>query len=248
MVNILEDKVELDEYFESFQVVPGRRQYILAKRIMDMTISIVLLACLLPLLLFIGLAIRLTSKGPIFFSQKRVGGRMVRNGKNACWQVSTFDCYKFRTMYVNSDVSLHREYFQAFVKNDEAKMAALQGQTTHVRKLVKDKRITPVGSVLRKLSMDELPQFINVLRGDMSIVGPRPAIPYEVEMYKPWHVKRFAVQSGITGLQQVTARSAKDFDTQVTLDLEYIEKQSFCLDMWIILKTPLIILSTKGAG
>ena len=248
MVNVIKDKIVLDEQPGVFETQAGRRHYLWSKRILDIVISSMLIVMLSPLLLLIGVAIKLTSKGPIFFSQARVGGRLIKNGKHAYWQASTFHCYKFRTMYVNSDVSLHRDFFRAFVENDEVRMEAIQGRHTHVRKLVRDRRITPVGGVLRKLSLDELPQFLNVLRGDMSIVGPRPAIPYEVEMYKPWHMKRFAVQSGITGLQQVTARSAKDFDTQVALDLEYIEKQSFCLDMQIILKTPLVILSTRGAG
>jgi lipopolysaccharide/colanic/teichoic acid biosynthesis glycosyltransferase len=126
-------------------------------------------------------------------------------------------------------------------------MSALQGESTQIRKLVNDPRVTRPGKLLRKLSLDELPQFWNVLRGDMSVVGPRPAIPYEVKMYKPWHRRRLDAQPGITGLQQIIARSTADFDQQVQLDIKYIEHQSIWQDIIIILKTPFVILSTKGA-
>jgi lipopolysaccharide/colanic/teichoic acid biosynthesis glycosyltransferase len=126
-------------------------------------------------------------------------------------------------------------------------MVALQGAPTQPRKLVNDNRIIRPGKFLRKLSLDELPQLWNVLIGDMSLIGPRPAIPYEVDMYKPWHLRRLEAQPGITGLQQVTARCTTDFDEQVQYDIEYIDNQSLWLDIKIIIKTPLAILSTKGA-
>jgi lipopolysaccharide/colanic/teichoic acid biosynthesis glycosyltransferase len=165
------------------------------------------------------------------------------------WKKVNFQCYKFRTMRINADSSVHQAYIKALIENDEDKMTALQGApvSTQPRKLVNDPRIIPPGKILRKLSLDELPQFWNVLIGDMSLVGPRPAIPYEVEMYKRWHLRRLCAQPGITGLQQVTARCTTDFDRQVLLDIEYVEKQSFWLDVKIMLKTPLAIVSTKGA-
>ena len=150
-------------------------------------------------------------------------------------------------MKLNADPSIHQAYIKALIENDENQMAALQGQVTEVRKLVQDPRIIRPGFLLRKLSLDELPQFWNVLLGDMSLVGPRPAIPYEVDMYKTWHLRRLEAQPGITGLQQVTARSTADFDQQVKLDIEYVEKQSFLFDLMIIFKTPLVVFSTRGA-
>jgi lipopolysaccharide/colanic/teichoic acid biosynthesis glycosyltransferase len=126
-------------------------------------------------------------------------------------------------------------------------MNALQGEATETRKLIHDPRIIRPGTLLRKLSIDELPQLWNVLLGDMSLVGPRPAIPYEVEVYQPWHLKRLQAQPGITGLQQVTARNTMDFDEQVKLDIEYVENQSLWLDLKIMFKTPFAVLLAKGA-
>jgi lipopolysaccharide/colanic/teichoic acid biosynthesis glycosyltransferase len=150
-------------------------------------------------------------------------------------------------MKINADPSIHQAYVKALIENDEAKMTALQGAPTQPRKLVNDSRIIYPGRLLRKLSLDELPQLWNVLIGDMSMIGPRPAIPYEVELYKSWHLRRLEAQPGITGLQQVTARCTADFDQQVQLDIKYVDNQSLWLDLEIILKTPLAVISTKGA-
>ena len=228
-------------------LVDNRRLYYVVKRVMDFSGALILLIVFSPLLLLICLAIAIYSPGPIFYLQKRVGARRVVRGKSTYWKKETFYCYKFRTMAVNADSSIHQAYVQALIENDTEKMSALQGEPTEVRKLVNDPRVTRPGKLLRKLSLDELPQFWNVLRGDMSLVGPRPAIPYEVEMYKPWHLRRLEAQPGITGLQQVLARSTADFDQQVKLDIDYIEHQSIWQDIIIILKTPFVILSTRGA-
>ena len=150
-------------------------------------------------------------------------------------------------MKINADPLIHQAYVSALIANDQKQMTALQGKATQTRKLIHDSRIIRPGHILRKLSLDELPQLWNVLRGDMSLVGPRPAISYEVEMYKPWHLGRLQAQPGITGLQQVVARSTSDFDQQVRLDVEYIQNQSLWLDLKIMLQTPLAIISTKGA-
>jgi lipopolysaccharide/colanic/teichoic acid biosynthesis glycosyltransferase len=169
-------------------------------------------------------------------------------------------------MKMNTDSSIHQAYIKALIENDEVKMQAAQEAATQPRgrlspeqliaaqkaptlprKLVNDARVIGPGKVLRKLSLDELPQFWNVLRGDMSLIGPRPAIPYEVEMYKPWHKLRLQAQPGISGLQQVTARSTADFDEQVRLDIEYIRQQSIWLDLKLAIKTPLAIIAAKGA-
>ena len=126
-------------------------------------------------------------------------------------------------------------------------MLALQGSDTQVRKLVNDHRVTYIGRFLRKSSIDEIPQFINVLIGEMSLVGPRPAIPYEVEMYKSWHYRRLETLPGITGLWQVTARSLVDFDDIIKLDIQYVDQQSFWLDLKILLKTPKAVIFCQGA-
>jgi lipopolysaccharide/colanic/teichoic acid biosynthesis glycosyltransferase len=228
-------------------VLEGRSKYYIVKRILDIVVSFLLLVLASPLMLLIAAMIFLYSPGPILFVQERVGAKRQLCGKYLCWKKVNFRCYKFRTMKINADPSIHQAYVKALIKNDQDQMNALQGETTEVRKLVHDPRITGPGMLLRKFSIDELPQFWNVLRGDMSLVGPRPAIPYEVEMYNPWHLRRLGAQPGITGLQQVTARCTADFDEQVRLDIEYIESQSLWLDMKIMLKTPLAIISTRGA-
>jgi len=228
-------------------VTQDRSGYYAVKRMIDFMIALVLLVLLSPLMLLIALTILLYSPGPVFFVQERVGAKRQLRGKYLYWQKVTFPCYKFRTMRINADPAIHQAYIQALIENDQKQMDVLQGQTSNIRKLVRDPRITRPGKLLRKLSLDELPQFWNVLRGDMSLVGPRPAIPYEVELYAPWYMQRLEAQPGITGLQQVTARSSIDFDHQMRLDIQYIEKQSLWLDMKLILKTPFVVFSAKGA-
>jgi lipopolysaccharide/colanic/teichoic acid biosynthesis glycosyltransferase len=244
-------EIELDTFHDDdpniVRLVENRRLYYVVKRVLDISVALILLIVLSPLLLLISLAITIYSPGPIFYLQERVGARRIVRGKSTYWKQVTFNCYKFRTMKVNADSTIHQAYVQALIENDKEKMSALQGESTQIRKLVNDPRVTRPGKLLRKLSLDELPQFWNVLRGDMSVVGPRPAIPYEVEMYKPWHRRRLEAQPGITGLQQIVARSTADFDQQVQLDIDYIEHQSIWQDIIIILKTPFVILSTRGA-
>ena len=187
------------------------------------------------------------------------------------WQVhqvgtKKFHCFKFRTMRLNADPAIHRAYIKALIENNQEQMQAVQNAATRPRgsisrenliasqnaparprKLVDDARVITPGKILRKFSLDELPQFWNVLQGDMSLIGPRPAIPYEVEMYKPWQMQRRQAQPGITGLQHVTASCTADFDQQLKLDIEYIKNQSMWLDIKIAMKTPLAIISAKGA-
>lgn len=246
--------------------VISRKSYYTIKRIIDFTISLVLLIALFPVMLLAAAVIYIFSPGPIFFVQERVGAKRKYCDGGEYWEKVHFNCYKFRTMKLNADPGIHQAYIKALIENDQdsmsalqnaptvpsnslndERMTALQNAPTRPRKLVNDSRVIVPGKILRKFSLDELPQLINVLRGDMSLVGPRPAIPYEVEMYKPWHLRRLNAQPGITGLQQVTARCIADFDEQVQFDLEYIEKQSLWLDIMIILKTPFEVISTKGA-
>lgn len=225
----------------------GKGDYYTAKRMLDFTLAFILLVLLSPLMILTAIAILIYSPGPIFFKQERVGAiRQSRDGRFH-WKRVTFPCYKFRTMKIDADPSVHRAYVRALIENDEAQMNALQGAPTQPRKLVNDSRITRPGKFLRKSSLDELPQLWNVLLGDMSLVGPRPAIPYEVDMYKSWHLRRLEARPGLTGLQQVTARCTADFDQQVQLDIEYVDNQSLWLDVKIILKTPLAVISTTGA-
>lgn len=228
-------------------VAENRDAYYARKRFLDFTLAFMLLVLFSPLMLLIALMIKLYSPGPVFFSQDRVGAKRIPRGNQAYWQKTIFRCYKFRTMRIDADSSVHQAYMRALIENDHEKMDELQGQNTKIRKLIRDPRITRPGKYLRKTSLDELPQLWNVLRGEMSLVGPRPSIPYEVDLYKLWYLRRLEAQPGITGLQQVTARSTFDFDQQMRLDIKYIQSQSFWVDLKIMLKTPLVVISTKGA-
>ena len=144
---------------------------------------------------------------------------------------------------------LHQQFIEAFIAGEESKMAKVQTDPNSqtVNKLVNDPRVTSFGKILRKTSLDELPQIWNVIKGDMSIVGPRPPLPYEVEIYKPWHMERLTTLQGITGLWQVEGRSSTSFDEMVSLDIEYIKNQSILQDVIIIIKTIPVVLSGKGA-
>jgi lipopolysaccharide/colanic/teichoic acid biosynthesis glycosyltransferase len=183
-----------------------------------------------PLFLLIGVAIRLTSKGPILFRQQRVG------------QYGTpFTVLKFRSMYVNRDDGNHREYVTQLIAGSAEKRASngQNGTDEGVYKLTDDERVTRVGSLLRRSSLDELPQLFNVLRGEMSLVGPRPALPYEVAAYDLWHRTRLLqAKPGITGLWQVSGRNRVTFDEMVRLDLAYARTWSPWLDIQILLRTP----------
>ena len=204
------------------------------KRGLDMIGSLALLALLLPAYLAIAALVKLTSAGPVFFRQQRVG-EMGR----------PFRMLKFRTMHVNADQAIHQQYVTQFINSGAP---VRESGTNGVFKIVNDPRVTPIGRVLRKTSLDELPQFWNVLRGDMSLVGPRPPLPYEVEQYKPWHYRRvLEAKPGITGLWQVTGRSRTSFDDMVRLDLRYARTCSIWTDMKILLATPRAVISGKGA-
>lgn len=228
-------------------VTNDRTFYYGFKRAIDFSLSFLMLLFFLPLMSVIALIILVYSPGPVFFAQERVGAKRERRNGSWYWKKVTFRCYKFRTMRINADPAIHQAYIDALIKNDLKKMTELQGEQTNIRKLVRDPRITRPGKILRKFSLDELPQFYNVLIGDMSLVGPRPAVDYEIEHYKPWYLKRLQAQPGLTGLQQVTARNTIDFDAQMKLDIEYIENQSLWSDIKIMCKTPFAVLSTKGA-
>jgi lipopolysaccharide/colanic/teichoic acid biosynthesis glycosyltransferase len=181
-------------------------------------------------------AIKISSPGPVIFKQTRLGRRGSR-----------FPFYKFRSMYVENDDRCHREFVSGLIEGKHELLN--QGDRDQpVFKIKNDHRITPVGRIIRRLSIDELPQFFNVLKGEMSLVGPRPPIPYEVEKYKPWHLRRILeIKPGITGLWQVDGRSRTSFDEMVRLDLRYLMNWSFWLDIKILFKTIKAVLETKGA-
>ncbi len=212
---------------------PRRLVQVAAKRTLDIAGSTAFLLAFGPVFLCVAAAVKLTSKGPVFFHQQRVGeaGR-------------PFTMFKFRTMQVNADHRIHQDYVEKFIQSNQA---ATSGGDT-VFKLVNDPRVTAVGDFLRRSSLDELPQFWNVLRGDMSLVGPRPPLPYEVAKYKHWHRRRvLEAKPGITGLWQVTGRSRTTFDEMVRLDLRYARNNSVWTDLNILLSTPKAVLSGKGA-
>jgi lipopolysaccharide/colanic/teichoic acid biosynthesis glycosyltransferase len=206
------------------------------KRIMDIVGSALALLLFSPILLAIAIAIKLTSKGPVFFRQKRVG----QHGEQ-------FVFLKFRSMKVNNDASVHKAYVKQLIAGN-AQSHSGNGNGSGVYKLTKDTRITRIGGFLRRSSLDELPQFINVLRGEMSLVGPRPAIAYEVEAYDIWHRRRvLEAKPGITGLWQVNGRSRIKFDDMVRLDLRYAKTWSPWMDLKILLRTPVAVVFGDGA-
>lgn len=208
------------------------------KRGIDVVLSLLAILLLSPAFLVIALAVKLTSEGPVFFRQTRVG----QYGKH-------FTFLKFRSMYINNDPKVHQEYIKKFIKEKAAYGPnGAGGDNKGVYKVTNDPRVTPVGAFIRKTSLDEIPQFLNVLKGNMSLVGPRPPIPYELESYDPWHRRRIMeLKPGITGLWQISGRSSTTFDDMVRLDLRYTREWSLWLDLAILLKTPWVVVSGKGA-
>ncbi len=206
------------------------------KRCVDIVGSLLALILLSPIILAVTLAVKFTSKGPALFRQTRLG------------QYSRpFTFLKFRSMYVDCDPNIHEQYISTFIKGGADGHHSTENGTA-VFKIKNDPRVTPVGRFLRKSSLDELPQLINVLKGEMSLVGPRPPVPYEVERYNSWHRRRIIeAKPGITGLWQVTGRSRTTFDEMVRLDLKYAEEASILLDLKILLRTPGAVLSGEGA-
>jgi lipopolysaccharide/colanic/teichoic acid biosynthesis glycosyltransferase len=214
----------------------SKRELTAVKRVMDVMGSLSALIAFAPFFLVIAALVKLTSKGPVFFRQQRIGQHGV-----------PFTFLKFRSMRNGNDASVHKEYVRKLIAG-EADQKPVAGNGTGVYKLTNDKRITKVGAFLRRTSLDELPQFINVLRGEMSLVGPRPAIGYEVEAYDVWHRRRILeAKPGITGLWQVEGRSRVKFDDMVRLDLRYANNWSPWMDVKILLRTPVAMFFTEGA-
>ncbi len=206
------------------------------KRLIDVLGSLSLLVILSPVFCVIAAAIKLNSRGPVLFRQKRIG----EHG-------TPFTFLKFRSMYEGNDASEHEEYVRRLIAGQAEKKSA-NGNDEGVFKLTNDPRVTPVGRILRRSSLDELPQLINVLCGEMSLVGPRPPVRYEVEAYEVWHRGRLLeAKPGITGLWQVSGRSRVGFDDMVRLDLRYARTWSPWMDIKILLRTPAAVLSGEGA-
>lgn len=204
------------------------------KRGMDIVLSALLVTLLLPVFALIAIFVKLSSPGPILFRQVRVGHLM-----------KPFTMYKFRTMYAEADHQVHHDYVSWFITASDK---AQSQQKPSVFKLTDDARITPIGRFLRRTSLDELPQLWNVLIGDMSLVGPRPPLSYELQQYKPWHRGRvLQAKPGITGLWQVKGRSRTTFDEMVRLDLRYARTMSLWSDIRILLATPVAMITGKGA-
>jgi exopolysaccharide biosynthesis polyprenyl glycosylphosphotransferase len=237
LLNCLPSKTEIDQVGSLPMVTlfrsPLSNAARLVKRGSDLIITGLALTILSPLWLLIALLIKLDSRGPVFYKQERVGmdGRV-------------FLFYKFRSMRPGTDDARHREFQRRYIKGLPDSNLGDEGRPAY--KLRKDERVTRLGRILRKTSLDELPQLFNVLRGDMSVVGPRPPIPYEVESYELWHRKRLDMKPGLTGLWQVSGRNRLPFEEMVRLDLFYIENWSLLLDLKIILRTGFVMLGREG--
>jgi lipopolysaccharide/colanic/teichoic acid biosynthesis glycosyltransferase len=204
----------------------------ITRRLMDLVVASAMIVLLSPLLIAVAIAIRLDSRGPALFRQRRVG-----------YGESAFTIFKFRSMRSDADPRGHRDYVTALIKGKAA-----DGGRKNLYKLAVDDRITPVGRWIRRWSLDELPQLFNVVSGDMALVGPRPAIPYEVDEYPSWYLDRFAVKPGLTGLWQVSGRNERTYEEMVRLDIEYAERRSLLLDLSILARTPLTVLARRGAA
>lgn len=210
------------------------------KRIFDTVSAALLLLLLSPLMLLLALLIKLDSRGPAIFVQERVGAKPRFQHGRLIWEITKFRFFKFRSMTHNADQGLHQTHIQAFINGT---LDTSQGGV----KLSNDPRVTRIGAFLRKTSLDELPQLVNVLRGEMSLVGPRPVPTYEVEGYQPWHYERLNALPGITGLWQVKGRGIVTFEDMIRMDIDYVRNRSFWLDMKIIALTVLAVFSCRGA-
>ena len=210
------------------------------KRVFDVVVGAILLALGSPLFALIGLAIKLDSRGSVFFRQVRIGARPRLSDGSVVWDIRQFSVFKFRSMRAASDESIHAAHVRAFV---EGRLDPSHGSF----KLQDDDRITRVGRVLRRTSLDELPQLINVVRGEMSLVGPRPVPPYEVDLYEDWQMERLSAMPGVTGAWQVSGQGRVTFDEMIRMDIDYVRRHSFLGDLKLLAQTVPAILSGAGA-
>jgi lipopolysaccharide/colanic/teichoic acid biosynthesis glycosyltransferase len=204
----------------------------LARRALDVSVAGTVLLAMVPLIALAAIAVRLSSPGPVLFRQRRLGRHM-----------QPFTVLKFRTMRADADSALHRDYVRSLIGTQPPEDAP-----DNLYKLVIDPRVTRVGRFLRSWSLDEVPQLWNVLRGEMSLVGPRPVIEYEVEQYPDWYLRRFAVKPGLTGLWQVSGRNEKTYEEMVRFDIEYAERRSLWLDLRILARTALVVMRRQGVA
>jgi lipopolysaccharide/colanic/teichoic acid biosynthesis glycosyltransferase len=208
------------------------RFYLVVKRLLDVVLGAVLVVVTAPIMALTAAAIRLDTPGPVLFRQERVG----KDG-------ATFEMIKFRSMIAGNDDSIHRDYYRRLVEGTAEARTTAQGEQVF---LLDDPRVTRVGRILRRTSLDELPNVFNVLTGDMSLVGPRPSIHYEVDLYDERARGRLAVKPGMTGLAQVRGRGALTFQEIIELDLEYVARRSLWLDFKILLATPAAVVKRRG--
>ncbi len=207
--------------------------WLMLKRAIDLMLGSSIAVLISPVLLIIWLLVRFTSKGPAIYIQRRVG-----------YKGRVFNCYKFRTMYVDADDDIHRKYVKQWIANRSYDLAL--DKEKKLFKIMDDPRVTAVGRFLRRYSLDELPQIFNVLKLEMSLVGPRPALEYEVKLYRDWHKQRLLGVPGVTGLWQVTGRNHLSFDEMVRLDIEYLNRWSLLYDLTLILKTIPVVFQGNG--
>jgi lipopolysaccharide/colanic/teichoic acid biosynthesis glycosyltransferase len=220
----------------------NRSLYFLCKRVLDVCLATVILLLLLPVFLLIAVLIKLDSKGPVFFTHERVGAKRRRARDESFWIVQKFGMHKFRSMLPNADPRVHEAYIRDFVAG-----RVQPGESGGKFKLTNDARVTRVGRLLRRTSLDELPQLFNVVKGEMSLVGPRPVPPYEVACYRNGEHKRLGAMPGVTGLWQVSGRCRVSFEEMIRMDLEYIRNASFWLDLRILFLTIPAVLCGRGA-
>jgi len=236
LMPIIDLKLHIDVFcgLQMIRLCSQKNSYIFnkIKHGFDALIVLPVFFLLLPLFVMIGIAIKLSSRGPVFYRAKAVG----RNGK-------LFNLYKFRSMQIDTGNEIHKEYVTKLINGQITQNSGKGG----VFKVTDDQRVTLIGKLLRKFSLDELPQLINVLKGEMSLVGPRPCLPYEYEAYKDWHKKRLSIRPGITGVWQVAGRSAVSFEDMVLLDLYYIYNRNILMDMNILYETIFAVLEKRGA-
>lgn len=219
----------------------SRRLYFICKRFMDVLLAALLFFLLCPLMLLVAVCVKAGSPGPVLFVQQRIGVKRRIKGGQVIWELYPFPFYKFRSMVNDADPTPHQAYFENF------RLGTVKRDRSTPFKLTKDPRLTRVGSILRRTSLDELPQLINVLKGEMSLIGPRPALPYEVILYDEAHFERFRAMPGITGWWQATARSRVGFEEMMQMDIYYARRASFLFDLQILLLTIPAVLSGRGA-
>jgi lipopolysaccharide/colanic/teichoic acid biosynthesis glycosyltransferase len=235
----------LDEWSSSDDLLAARQPlyYFWAKRFLDIVIASTLIVALFPLLLLVAVLIRLDSSGPAIFIQERAGSRRIYQNGQHRWVPQTFRIYKFRSMAADTDPSVHQQHIQAYVAASSG--GGVSGSSVPLKAPLS---VTRVGRFIRKTSIDELPQLFNVIKGDMSLVGPRPVPTYEVEEYRPHHYERFGALPGITGFWQVRGRCSTTFEEQMSMDAHYVRNQGLLLDLIILIQTIPAVISGRGAA